>query len=422
MRRRLDLRRGPGPHAGLARPDRARSSPRATSASVGPLGPARGPGRGPRPRPRPGRRPHPARLRARPRASHAPRVQLLLDGTNSNTATVAQRLRRAHRAGVRAARTAASRARRPSSCASAPGSTPALKSRDYNVPAVMGQIMLHPEPAADLARRGARARAGHARAAHGEPAHAGRADRRQDRALRAHRPRRTWCSSPTVALLWFHVPFEGSFLLLLAGGRALPALARSGSGCSSRPSRTPSRRPCMTTLPHHHAAHPALRLHVPGEQHAGRRSSGSRCSTRCGTSSRSCAPSSSRAPGSDALWPQFLALLVMGAGRAGLRHDALPQDGALSGAACGTGKRGPGRTRGGRARRARDGGAAAPCGPEIRNRPTDPSPGGAWPAREVVAVGARRFYLIPYGRRKPTLRSPRAGQRATTGPAQGRPS
>jgi ABC-2 type transport system permease protein len=55
--------------------------------------------------------------------------------------------------------------------------------------------------------------------------------------------------------------------------------------------------------------------------------------------------------GLDALWPQFLALLVMGAGVLGFATTSPPTPGH-----------------------------------EIRNRPTDPSPGGAWLPREVIAV------------------------------------
>ena len=61
--------------------------------------------------------------------------------------------------------------------------------------------------------------------------------------------------------------------------------------------------------------------------------------------------------------------------------------------------------------------------PEMRNRPTDPSPGGAWLAREVIAARARRFYRISEDRGKRAHRSrPRrdASRPAPRGPGRAR--
>ena len=82
--------------------------------------------------------------------------------------------------------------------------------------------------------------------------------------------------------------------------------------------------------------------------------------------------------GLDALWPQFLALLVMGAGAA----VASPRRGSTR--RCAEAVRAGGRV----AARPRAGGRSVPPPGAKRNRPTDPSPGGAWLSREVIAVRA----------------------------------
>ena len=168
-------------------------------------------------------------------------VQILVDGTNSNTALIARGY------AERIVQSYAVRAAGPGATAAVElreraWFNPALTSRNYNVPAVVGADRAPGVPAADRARGGARARDRHPRTAHGEPAAPGGADRRQDDPLRAPRVARRGADHhrrPVVVPRAVH----GQLVALPGGERALPALGAGDGAACCRRSPAPSRRP-----------------------------------------------------------------------------------------------------------------------------------------------------------------------------------
>ena len=118
---------------------------------------------------------------------------------------------------------------------------PELVSRDYNVPAVIGAIMLILSLLLTSLAVVREREIGTLEQLMVSPLGRARADRRQDHALRHHRPRGPGADRRGRAAL---VPraLRGQLPAAARWPACSTCSPRSGSACSSRPSRTPSRR------------------------------------------------------------------------------------------------------------------------------------------------------------------------------------
>ena len=240
----------------------------------------------------------PPGVRRRPRGRRAggdgATVQVLVDGTNSNIATVAlgyaERIVQTYGAALAAGETIPGGPPAALDVRERAWYNPDLASRNYNVPAVVGTLMMLVSlllTALAIVRE----------------REIGTLEQLMVSPLR---PSELIAGKTipfalialfdltlvtTLAILWFRIPFKGSLPVLLGGQRPLPAL-----GAGHRPLHlhhlVDPAGSLHGDLPHLHADDPALRVHVPGVEHARSSSAGSPSSTRSATTSRSSAASS----------------------------------------------------------------------------------------------------------------------------------